>query len=169
MKTTALMAIAAAQIFALPLSAQTFDREGRLIVAPEERNVAAAQVAVAQTRLFGSMLVSYRQVRPGVARVTVATRKELKVFEIDSENFEAQLVRRVATTTALPKGALVCRSYAPIDAILSAGKRAFPTAQLEVLPPHRPGMAWRARIGSRLLAVSFDNKGIARFGQSSVR
>jgi uncharacterized lipoprotein YbaY len=74
MKTTALMAIAAAQIFALPLSAQTFDREGRLIVAPEERNIAAAQVAVAQTRLFGSMLVSYRIARPGVARVAVATR-----------------------------------------------------------------------------------------------
>jgi len=69
----------------------------------------------------------------------------------------------------LPKGALVCRSYAPIDAILSAGKRQFPNAELEVLPPHRPGMAWRARIGSRLLAVSFDNKGVARFGHLSSR
>lgn len=169
MKTTALMAISAAQIFALPLSAQTFGRDGRLIVAPEERNIAAAQVAVAQTHLFGSMLVSYRVARPGVARVTVATRKELKVFEIDSENFEARLVRRVATTTALPKGTLLCRSYAPIDAILSAGKRYFPNSELEVLPPHRPGMAWRARVESRLFAVSFDNKGVARFGPSSVR
>lgn len=169
MKTTALMAIAAAQFFALPLSAQTFDREGRLIVAPEERNIAAAQVAVAQTRLFGSMLVSYRIARPGVARVAVATRKELKVFEIDSENFDARLVRRVATTTALPKGALVCRSYAPIDAILSAGQRYFPNAALEVLPPHRPGMAWRTRVGNRVLPVSFDNKGVARFGHSASR
>ena len=125
MKTTAFMAIVAAQIFALPLSAQTFDREGRLVVAPEERNIAAAQVAVAQTRLFGSMLVSYRIARPGVARVA--------------------------------------------DAILSAGKRYFPNAELEVLPPHRPGMAWRTRIGSRLLTVSFDNKGVARFGQSAIR
>jgi len=151
MKTTAFMAIVAAQLIASPLSAQTFDREGRLIVAPEERNIAAAQVAVAQTRLFGSMLVSYRIARPGVARVAVATRKELKVFEIDSENFEARLVRRV------------------IDAILSAGKRYFPNAELEVLPPHRPGMAWRTRVGSRLLTVSFDNKGVARFGQSAIR
>jgi hypothetical protein len=168
-KTVALIALAAAQVFALPLMAQTFDRAGRIIVAPEERNVAAAQVAVAQSHLFGSMLVSYRMARPGVARVAVATRKELKVFEIDSENFEARLVQRVATTTALPKGTLVCRSYAPIDAILSAGKRHFPNAELEVLPPHRPGMAWRARIGSRLLAVSFDNKGVARFGHLSSR
>ncbi|MEN9393087.1 MAG: hypothetical protein RLZZ104_1430, partial [Pseudomonadota bacterium] len=44
MKAAALMALAAAQSLALPLAAQTFDRAGRLIVAPEERNVAAAQV-----------------------------------------------------------------------------------------------------------------------------
>lgn len=169
MKTAALWALAAAQVLALPLAAKTANRDGGVIVAADERHVAAAQVAVAQTRLFGSMLVSYRTQRPGVARISVATRKEMKVFEIDSESFEARLVRRVATTTALPKGALLCRSYAPIDAILSAGKRHFPDAELEVLPPHRPKMAWRARIGSRLLAVSFDDRGAARFRPLSAR
>lgn len=169
MRAVALMALAAAQILALPLAAQTFDRAGRLIVAPEEGNVAAAQVAIAQSHLYGGMLVSYRLARPGVARVTVATRKELKVFEIGSESFEVRLIQSVATTTALPKGTLVCRSYAPIDAILSVGKRHFPNTELEVLPPHRPGMAWRVRVKGRLLAVAFDKKGVARFGPSSFR
>lgn len=169
MKTTALLALAATQLFALPLAAEAFDRAGRAIVAPDERHVAAAQVAVAQSHLFGSMLVSYRTLRPGVARVAVATRKEMKIFEVDSDDFEARLIQRVATTTALPKGTLMCRSYAPINAILSAGKRKFPETELEVLPPHRPGMAWRARVKGRILTVAFDKKGVARFGQSSVQ
>ncbi len=164
-----LLALAAAQVYALPLAAQTFERSGRLIVAPEGRNVAAAQVAVAQSHLFGSMLVSYRIVRPGVARVKVATRTESKVLEIDSRTFEARLIHHVASSTALPKGTLVCRSYAPIDAILLAGKRHFPNAELEVLPPHRPGMAWRAGVNGRLLAVTFDKKGVARFSPSTIR
>lgn len=158
---------AAAVLLCAPLSAQTFDRDGRLIAAPERKNVAAAQVAVAQARLFGSMLLSYSANDAGLARIAIATRSEMKVIEVDPENFDARIVRRVPTKNALPKGAVICRSYAPIDAILAAGKTRFGTNRLEVLPPHRLEMPWRARIAGRLWNVAFDKKGRVQFTRAT--
>ena len=145
--------------------AQTFTREGQLIVAPEQGNTAAAQVAVARTRLFGSMLVSYRvSGRAGQpARIVVATRAERQIIEVHPETFDLRLVQRERTAYALPRGALVCRSYAPIDAILAAGRKRFAGQGLEVLPPHRPGLPWQVRVGMALHQVKFDAQGYASF------
>lgn len=145
--------------------AQTFSRDGQLLVAPEAGNTAAAQVAVAQARLFGSMLVSYRvSGKLGEpARIVVATRAERTILEVHPETFQPRLVRRERTTSALPPGALICRSYAPIDAIITAGRKRFPGVAVEVLPPHRPGLPWSAKIGSHVHRVQFDGQGYARF------
>lgn len=163
----AFMAATAGLLCVAPLSAQTFDREGRLIVAAERKNVAAAQVAVAQARLFGSMLLSYSADNSGVARIAIATRSEMKIIEVDPERFDARIVRRIATKNALPKGAVVCRSYAPIDAILAAGKSRFADSRMEVLPPHRVEMPWRARVAGRLWNVTFDKKGRVQFSPAA--
>lgn len=152
-------------LLATAANAQTFTRDGQLLVAPEQGNTAAAQVAVAQTRLFGSMLVSYRAGgklgQP--ARIVVATRTERQIIEVHPETFQLRMVQRERTANALPRGALVCRSYAPIDAILAAGRRRFPGMGIEVLPPHRPGLPWFAKVGSGLHRVQFDAEGYARF------
>lgn len=150
---------------AVTANAQTFTREGQLIVAPEQGNTAAAQVAVAQTRLFGSMLVSYRvSGRPGQpARIVVATRSERQVIEVHPETFQLRLIQRERTAFALPRGALVCRSYAPIDAILAAGRKRFAGQGMDVIPPHRPGLPWQVKVGAALHRVQFDAQGYARF------
>lgn len=163
MKLPACLLIAAACLSGAAATAQTYDRENRLIAAAERKNVAAAQVAVAQARLFGSMLLSYSADDSGVARIAIATRSEMKVIEVDPENFDARIVRRIPTKNALPKGAVVCRSYAPIDAILAAGKARFGVSRIDVLPPHRIEMPWRVRASGRLWNVSFDKRGQARF------
>lgn len=150
-------------LWTAPVAAQTFGRDGRLVMAPEISNVAASQVAIAQTRLFGSMLVSYKADASGIARITIATRKERQVIDIDAQTYQPKLVRREMTTLALPPGALVCRSYAPIDAIVAAARVRFPKSAVEILPPHRIGMSWRARIGSTVHRVAFDSKGYAKF------
>ncbi|OYU01503.1 MAG: hypothetical protein CFE36_10595 [Sphingomonadaceae bacterium PASS1] len=150
-------------LWTAPVAAQTFGRDGRLVMAPEISNVAASQVAIAQTRLFGSMLVSYKADASGIARITIATRKERQVIDIDAQTYQPKLVRREMTTLALPPGALVCRSYAPIDAIVAAARVRFPKSAVEILPPHRIGMSWRARIGGTVHRVAFDSKGYAKF------
>jgi hypothetical protein len=156
-------------LWTAPVAAQTFGRDGRLVMAPEISNVAASQVAIAQTRLFGSMLVSYKADASGIARITIATRKERQVIDIDAQTYQPKLVRREMTTLALPPGALVCRSYAPIDAIVAAARVRFPKSALEILPPHRIGMSWRARIGVTVHRVAFDSKGYAKFKAQAAR
>ncbi|MFN3452777.1 MAG: hypothetical protein ACK4ZE_11530 [Sphingorhabdus sp.] len=156
-------------LWTAPVAAQTFGRDGRLVMAPEISNVAASQVAIAQTKLFGSMLVSYKTDASGIARITIATRKERQVIDIDSQSYQPRLVRREMTTLALPRGSLVCRSYAPIDAIVATARARFPKSAVEVLPPHRVGMSWRARIGVTVHSVAFDSKGYASFKPQSAR
>lgn len=156
-------------LWTAPVAAQTFGRDGRLVMAPEISNVAASQVAIAQTRLFGSMLVSYKTDASGIARITIATRKERQVIDIDAQTYQPKLVRREMTTLALPPGALVCRSYAPIDAIVAAARVRFPKSAVEILPPHRIGMSWRARIGVTVHRVAFDSKGYAKFKAQAAR
>lgn len=145
--------------------AQTFSREGRLLVAADNANTAAAQVAVAQARLFGSMLLSYR---PGAqpdapARIVLATRAERMTIEVDPGTFESRLLRREATRNALPRGAIACRSYAPIDNIVTAARRSFGNVGIEIIPPHLPGAHWRARVGLALHTVKLDDQGRALF------
>jgi hypothetical protein len=147
------------------LQAQTFSKEGQLLVGAETTNTAAAQVAVAQARLFGSMLLSYRPgIRPGApARMVIATRAERMVVEVDPHTFQTRLVRREETRNALPNGAIVCRSYAPIDAIVAGARRRFGNVAMEIVPPHLPGAQWRARIGLALHQVKLDDQGRAQF------
>lgn len=147
-------------------SAQTFGKNGQLLVAGEMRNTAAAQVAVAQANLFGSMLLSYH-VDPrtdGPARLTIATRYERRLVEVDPRDYRVKLLRKEVTKNALPGGALICRSYAPIDAIVRVARSQHPGRPIEVFPPHRPGAAWRAQIAAKTYAVNFDKKGRATFG-----
>lgn len=145
--------------------AQTFSREGRLLVAADEANTAAAQVAVAQARLFGSMLLSYRPgTRPGApARIVLGTRAERLTLEVDPATFETRILRREATRHALPRGTIICRSYAPIDTIVAAARRKFGNVTMEIVPPHLPGADWRAQVGLGLHTVKLDDKGRVLF------
>lgn len=151
--------------------AQTFSREGQLLVAPDQRNTGAAQVAVAQSRLFGSMLVSFHlSAQPGTpAQVVVATREERQTIRVHPETFAMTLIQSERTRRALPSGALICRSYAPIDAIIAAAKTRFPGVAVDILPPHRPGTPWFTKVGVALHRVNFDAKGYARFQRSLAR
>lgn len=151
--------------------AQTFSREGQLLVAPDQRNTAAAQVAVAQSRLFGSMLVSFHVSGQAntPARVVVATREERQTLKVHPETFQMTLLQRERTRRALPNGALICRSYAPIDAIIAAARTRFPGAAVEISPPHKPGAPWLTKVGPALHRVSFDARGYARFKLSAAR
>jgi hypothetical protein len=156
----------ACQIMAQPAAGQTFTRGGQLLVAAEPGNTAASQVAVAQGRLFGSMLVSYRvnsRALGAPAALTIATRSERQILEVHPETYAVRLVSRHATRRALPPGVLLCRSYAPIDAIVRLARSRYPDAVVEVLPPHRPGLPWLAKVGSKTHRIGFDRKGRAYF------
>ena len=145
--------------------AQTFSKNDQLLVAGDLRNTAAAQVAVAQANLFGSMLVAYHvNPRSGrAARLTIATRFERRLVEVDPRDYRVKLLRKEETKNALPGGALICRSYAPIDAIVRVARMQHPGRPIEVFPPHRPGTSWRAQIAAKTYAVKFDKKGRATF------
>lgn len=167
MKPAAWLGIAALASAVAPAGAQTFSKDGNLLMPAEARNTAAAQVAVAQARLYGSVLMSYR---PGAspeapARLVVATRRERLTIEVDPVSFQLRQLRRETTRGSFLEGMVVCRSYAPIDAILADGRRRFGSTALEVIPPHKPGEVWRTRVGLAVYDVRLDDDGRARFVQ----
>lgn len=121
--------------------------------------------------MFGAMLLSYKASanRNLPAQITIATRTEKRILEVDPQDYAVRLVRRESTRNALPAGALICRSFAPIDAIVQLAGLRYPKAPVEVLPPHKLGLPWRARLGSTTYLVNFDNKGRARFSAQPPR
>ena len=155
---------ALAALMATPLTAglsQTFDAQGRPLVTSGLPNVGAAQVAVAQARLPGSMLVLYRTGREAgdPARVVVATRTERLVVDVDPETFAVKTLSRERTGRALPAGQIVCRSYAPIDRILGTMRKRGSDGHVRIIPPHRPADSWRVGVGARWYRIAEDERG----------
>lgn len=153
----------------LATGSQAFGQPVRKGAAPraavERANTAAAQVAVAQADLYGSMLVSYRldpHSRAG-ALLTLATRYERRLVQVDARDYRVRVLRKEAVKDALPGGILICRSYAPIDAIIKVARVRHPGKPIEIFPPHLPSAPWRAKILTQNYKVNFDKRGRAAF------
>jgi hypothetical protein len=112
------------------------------------------------------MLVSYRVNSRAIAApatLTIATHSERQVLEVHPETYAVRLLTRQATRRALPPGVLLCRSYAPIDAIVRLAHKRYPGLVVEVLPPHRPGLPWLAKVSAVTHRIGFDRSGQAFF------